>query len=335
MEEHFSLWQERCLAHKEAQEQARSIVHEFAKINADFLAMCQTKQSAPHHAEGPEVRDHILRALTFLFALQYEECSLGKVDEWHSAKHLGGFFERLQETCMQEKKMLQAYILAHDIGKKDTARSDETGWHYPMHAHQGADMKYADFREKVLNFSHCSPSEGKLLRELVRIHMQIITEMSHKKESRVLSSAAAIADRQGINTNRMLALLPAAFLLDAIGGSLDEGVTGFEKAQFLIRYAEREYEAFPQRKEEDELRAQRKKKEAYKTLREKWGLGPEEWFLRLNTPHGKERGKVVKILDRFIKGIEDGEDVRYVGEEHAHELRMRSAGLREKEETKS
>lgn len=326
MSEHFSLWQERCLKNTHAAEQARMMVHAFAQQEESFLALCRVPQSAPYHAEGREVRDHLLRALTFLFAVQYPEHAIQEVDEWQSAKHLIGFFSRLQETLVKEKDFLQAYILAHDIGKKDTAEEDANGWHYPLHAERGAESIYATFREKALRFSGCTASEGKFLRELIRIHMQVIQEITRKKDTKILKAAAVIANKQGINTARFLTLLPAAFFLDVIVGSTYKEENGFEKAKLLMVYAEHEYEMFPERKEEDALRIQRQKKEARKKLLEAQGLSPEEWFVRLNVPYGKERGVVVKILDRFIRGVETEEDIRYVGKEHADELRMRRAG---------
>jgi hypothetical protein len=148
-------------------------------------------------------------------------------------------------------------------------------------------------------------------------------------QTQILGVAQGIAERQGINVERFLALLPAAFFLDAVVGSYEKRLSGFEKASYLIRYAEREYSTFPHKKEEDTLRLLRKEKEAKKILLAEYGLGPEEWFLRLNTPFGKERGRVVRILEHFIMGVEDDEDVRYVGEENARELRERSNRLRE------
>lgn len=330
MSEHFSLWQERCLQHSEAKRQAEQTLGAFVECEPVFAEMCATKQSGPYHCEGPLVRDHILRALTFLFALQNPECSLHHVDEWSSAKHLQGFFQRLQETVMKEKKFLFAYILAHDIGKKDTATEDEKGWHYHGHAQKGAEAGYSSFRESCLNYAECPLSGGRLLRELIRIHTDINWEISQKKESPILHVAKEVAERQGINAERFLSLLPAAFLLDVIGGSLEERLSGFEKASLLVKYAEQEYATFPQKKEDDALRKYRQEKAEKKAILVEHGLGPEEWFLHLNTPYGKERGRVVQILEHFIAGVESDEDVRYVGSENAQELRMRSARLREK-----
>ncbi len=330
MSEHFSLWQERCLQHREAKEQAQHTLEAFVQQESAFAELCATKQSGPYHCEGPLVRDHILYALTFLFAIQASECSIHHVDEWSSAKHLHGFFQRLQETIIKEKKFLVAYILAHDIGKKDTATEDEKGWHYYGHAQKGAEAGYSGFREACLRHAECSPSEGKLLRELIRIHMDINWEMSQKKETAVLRVARDVAERQGINVERFLSLLPAAFLLDAVAGSFEERLSGFEKASLLANYAEQEYAAFPSKKEDDFLRKHRQEKAEKKAILAEHGLGPEEWFLRLNTPYGKERGRVVQVVEHFIAGVEDDEDVRYVGAENAQELRMRSTRLREK-----
>ncbi len=289
MSEYFSLWQEQCLADVQAQEQTRETLHAFAK-------------KEPFEAA---IRDHILRALTFLFALQKPQQNLIFVEEWVSEKHVQGFFLRLQETFVREKKFLCAYILAHDIGKKDPV-----------------------FREECLLFVGCAASEGKLLRELITIHMEITREITQKKETNILRFAQDIAHRQGINADRFLALLPAAFFLDAVVGSLNERLSSFERAALLTTYAEQEYRSFPQRKEEDVLKMHRQKKEEKRAQLAAYGLSPEEWFITLHTPYGKERGEVVKILEHFIKGIEDEEDVRYVGAEHTHELRMRSARLR-------
>lgn len=329
MSDHFSLWQERCLQNSEAKEQARQALESFAQQEPAFAELCATRQSGPYHCEGPFVRDHILRALTFLFAMQKPECNLQHVDEWNSAKHTHGFFQRLQETIIKEQKFLIAYILAHDIGKKDTATEDEKGWHYHGHAHKGAEAGYSGFREACLAFTKCSASEGKLLRELIRIHMDINWEISQKKETAVLHVARDVAERQGINVERFLSLLPAVFLLDAVVGSFEERLSGFEKASLLANYAEQEYAAFPSKKEDDLLRKHRQEKTEKKAMVAEYGLGPEEWFLRLNTPYGKERGRVVRVLGHFIAGVEDDEDMRYVGAENAQELRMRSARLRE------
>ena len=190
---------------------------------------------------------------------------------------------------------------------------------------------YAEFREQALLYAHCQKSEGKLLRELIRIHMQVITECTQRKETQIMRIAEAVADKQGINKERFLSLLPAAFLFDAVLGSKSEQESTFESAQHLVGYAESEYQNFPQRKEDDVARVKRKEKEEYRKKLEESGLGNDEWFFVLNTPYGSERGKVVKILERFIKECEDENDVRYVGEQNAHELRMRVRAMQEKE----
>ncbi len=161
--------------------------------------------------------------------------------------------------------------------------------------------------------------------------MQVITECTQRKETQIMRIAEAVADKQGINKERFLSLLPAAFLFDAVLGSKSEQESVFESAQHLVRYAESEYQNFPQRKEDDVARVKRKEKEEYRKKLEESGLGNDEWFFVLNTPYGSERGKVVKILERFIKECEDENDVRYVGEQNAHELRMRVRAMQEKE----
>lgn len=329
MSEHFSVWQERCLAHEKAQKAAQETIEGLKKEEPLFAELCAIKQSAPFHGEGPHVEDHLTRGLMFLFACQEPELSILSVDEWQAARHVRGFFLRLEETLKKEEKFLSAYLLSHDIGKKDTAQADEKGWHYPNHAHRGAEQDYAGFREKCLTFAGCSVSEGKFLRELIRLHMQVIWEMSDNPETRILEVAKEVAERQGVNVARFLALLPTTFLLDAVVGSCNIHVSGFERASLMVRFAEREYASFPNRQEEDVQKLHREQKEAHRTRLVAAGLGPEEWFVRLNTPYGKERGVVVAILDRFIKGVEGEEDVRYVGQENAEELRARSARLRE------
>lgn len=308
MSEHFSVWQERCLAHEKAQKAVQETIEGLKKEEAFFAELCTIKQSAPFHSEGPHVEDHLTRGLMFLFACQEPELSILSVDEWQAARHVRGFFLRLDEVLKKEKKILLAYVLARD---------------------KGAAQDYAVFREKCLLLSDCSISEGKFLRELIRIRIQIIQEISKNKETRILEVAKEVAERQGLNVMRFLALLPATFLLDAVVGSCNVHVSGFERASFMVRFAEREYASFPNRQEEDVQKLHREQKEAHRARLVAAGLGPEEWFVRLNTPYGKERGVVVAILDRFIKGVEGEEDVRYVGQENTEELRARSARLRE------
>jgi hypothetical protein len=322
MTEHFSLWQERCLSDLHAKEEAEKVLQLLAS-NESFSALCKTPQSGPFHTEGPTTEAHLLRGLTVLFACQKKEQGILAVDEWLAAKNLRGFFMRLQETLEKEKNFLTAYFLAHDIGKKDTAHSDEKGWHYPQHAERGAAPEYAAFREACLVACSRPVSEAKFLRELVRVHMEIIREIRSSPETKILAIAKEVAERQGINVARFIALLPAAFLLDAVTGSRDEYIKGFEKAALMLRFAEREYATFPEIQGEDELRLHREQKETRRKLLESLGLGHEEWFVRLNTPHGKERGRVAGILNNFIRGVESEDDVRYVGSENAHELRMR------------
>lgn len=323
------MWQERSLRREGAVQKAKETIERFKQDEPLFKDLCSIGQSAPFHSEGPYGEDHLLRCLTFLFSCQ--ESGLGPlaVDEWLAARSVRGFFLRLEETLKKENEFLLAYILSHDIGKKDTAYEDEKGWHYPNHAHKGAASGYAEFREKCLLFAGCSASEGKLLRELIRIHMQMIWEMTENPETRVLEVAREVAERQGLNGVRFLALLPAVFFLDAVVGSHDLRISGFEKASLMVRFAEREYASFPDRQKEDALRLHREQKEAHRARLIAAGLGPDEWFLRLNTPHGKERGVVVAIIDHFTKGIESEEDVRYVGPENAEELRVRGARFRE------
>lgn len=327
MPKHFSQWLEECVGDGEARKEARELLVQ-AKAQDDFRALCETPQSAPHHSEGPQVEDHLVRGLTVLFSCTKGEGILG-VDEWYAAKEKRGFFLRLQETLQSEKEFLAAYVLAHDIGKKDTAHEDDKGWHYPEHAHKGASPEYSAFRESCLATLHRPVAEAKLLRELVRIHMDIVWEMSDARETQILAGAKEVAERQGLNVARFMAILPAAFFLDAVAGSCHVSQSGYEKAALMLRYAEREYATFPHTQEEDALRLAREQKEARKKMLEVAGLGPDEWFLRLQTPYGKERGRVVEMLNRFIRGIETEDDVRYVGQEQAHELRMRSRRIAE------
>lgn len=321
MTEHFSVWLEQCLKNTQAHHKAKKIM-ERLRVQDSFHALCKTPQSAPFHTEGPCVEAHLERSLTVLFACG-EGSDVRDVDEWSAAKDAAGFFLRLQETLLQEKDFLTAYILSHDIGKKDTAFEDKNGWHYPEHAQKSAGAEYAAFREACLIACNRPPSEAKLLRELIRIHMEIIWEISDNPETRILAVAKEVAERQGLNVARFMAIIPAAFFLDAVVGSCHVALTGFEKAAAMLRYAEREYATFPKQKEEDNLRIHREQKEIRRKLLEKSGLSPEEWFVRLNTPYGKERGRVAEILNNFIRGTESEDDVRYVGPENTHELRMR------------
>lgn len=322
MTEHFSLWQKRCLSDVNAKEEAEKTLQLLAS-NESFIALCKTAQGKPFHTEGPTIEAHLLRGLTALFACQKKEQEILAVDEWFAAKSFRGFFIRLQETIEKEKNFLAAYLLAHDIGKKDTTYSDERGWHYGGHAEKGAAPEYAAFREACLIACGRPASEAKFLRELVRIHMEIIVELRNNPETKILAIAKEVAERQGINVARFLALLPAAFLLDAVVGSRHENVTDFEKAELMLRFAECEYTTFPDVRAEDGLRLHRAQKEARRKFLESHGLGHDEWFVKLGTPYGKERGRVVEILNNFIRGVESEDDVRYVGPENAHELRMR------------
>lgn len=324
----FAQWREHVVHMPEHEAHARELVHVFAKENDAFFALCTTPQSGPYHTEGPAVRDHIIRALSGLFALAAGDVQLLDVEEWRAGKEYEGFFLRLNETLTREKVFLAAYILAHDIGKKDVAQEDALGWHYHGHAAKGAEVGYAPFREACLRVCAGKSSEAKMLRELVRLHMDMIYVMQAEKEQALLLFAKSLAKKQGINAERFMALLPATYCIDALLGSLSVHEASFQTAGHLIFFAREEYRVFPELREHDaRVKARNEKRNRLARYRAA-GLDYDEWFVILHTPHGKERGEVAAILDRFIRGVEEPNDVRYVGSAHAQELRRRSAKLR-------
>ncbi len=291
-------------------------------------ALCVIPQSPPHHAEGGTISAHLLRALTALEGIA-AGVSILFVEEFVRERQLEGFFLRLEKTIKENTPLLRAYILCHDLGKQDTATHDGTCWHYPQHAHVGAAEAYAAVRSEILSRCGVEVAHAKMLRELVRYHMQIIARIEKTDNVALLHFLENAADRQGIHTKRFLALLPACLFLDAICGSLTKQEEQ-ESAQtsLLIAYAKAEREACPSQAIEDNLLITRKRRTRVREILRGEGLDFEEIFKLLHTPFGEARGPVARALTRYIKNIADDQDAAVIGIEYAEIIAERAAEVR-------
>lgn len=173
--------------------------------------------------------------------------------------------------------------------------------HYFGHDREGASGAFAEAREAVGRAVGLPPSYLKMLTELIRLHMDVITGFCTSHDKKLYESFLGIGMRAGLNKDLFLELLPACLLLDAVLGSKQGDVHGSRhELKPIINWYKSEREADPARHEERKLKKEREKKEGVKRLLAEAGLAPEVVFTLLKTPFGPVRGDVMRLVYDLI-----------------------------------
>jgi hypothetical protein len=257
------------------------------------------------------------------------------IEEFAREKTLSAEWVSLFSTISTNEKFLSAYAMAHDLGKPECVsvttdplyppgRGKELV-HYPGHDRAGAGPAYAYAREAILKYFDLQSSSAKLLTELIRLHMDIITTFTASPNAAEFKAFAALAGRAGLNKELFLDLAPACLFLDAVAGSLhSDGGSKFHDLTPLLNWYRAEREAMPERHEAREAGEKKASKMAVKKAYADAHLSPEEIFELLGTPIGPIRGEIMKKIDELVRNHEAEVDFG----DHTAEIRHRASNVK-------
>lgn len=315
---------ERDILPSEAGEKARSIVAELAEKLPEVKKLIDAPQTPPHHAEGPTIQSHLERTLAVL--LGASALSPASIEEFAREKTLSAEWISLFSTISANEQFLSAYVLAHDLGKPESLKTDEAGRvHYLGHDRAGASQTYAYARDAILKHFGLASSSAKLLTELIRLHMDIINTFTASPNAVEFKAFAALASRAGLNKDLFLDLAPACLFLDAVAGSLhSEGGVKTHDMTPLVNWYRAEREAMPERHEAREAGEKKASKMAVKKAYADAHLSPEEIFELLGTPIGPIRGEIIKKVEEVVRDP----DAKVDFGERTEEIRKRAKNVR-------
>jgi hypothetical protein len=306
-------------------ERAVAMFSEIALRVPEVAALEKTPQSPPFHAEGKFVRSHVERMVAVLLSLNTKSTILF-LEEAAREKELHLEFERLLETLKSHHDFFLSYAFSHDLGKPKCVSFEGEKVHYFGHDRVGAGTEFTQAREKILSEFNVSHSHAKMLTELIRLHMEILTTFSRSAEVHRYQAFAAIASKAGLNKDLFLELAAGAIFLDACVGSLhQENGQTFHSLQPIINFYRAEREAEPEKHRLLEEGAKRAEKTAIKEIHERGGLSPQAIFELLKTPVGPVRGEVMKKVYDLL----EDPDAQVDFGEHTEEIRRRANKTRE------
>lgn len=222
-------------------------------------------------------------------------------------------------------KLYRAYVAMHpgEVAGQMAGFFSSYGieTHYYGHDVEGAKPDFAHERQAALELVGVVPAYAKLLNELVRQHISVLSYFGKSPDAKKVEVLAALAGRLGLNAELYLDLTAASMCADAIFGSIQSknGKLGAQ-TDLVLNFYRAEREALPERHEERVLARDRKAKQAYKDALVQAGLSGDEVFAMLGTPIGPERGEImariqVAITDPTAKlafGAHDAELARRI-----------------------
>lgn len=203
-------------------------------------------------------------------------------------------------------KLLRAYDAAHP---RMTAVERMGGFfdtfgitvHYDRHDALAASTVYAKEREALAAHLGLSLSQGKMLVELIRYHIDAIRAFCDRADATAYKTLAARAGKAGLNTEQFLDLAIAALFLDAVAGSVQYKEGRFcAQTSLVINMLRAERDAMPARHAAREFAAKQSVKQAYKALLAEAALDGESIFRLLGTPLGPVRGDVMRRVQTAI-----------------------------------
>ncbi|MEK7458952.1 MAG: hypothetical protein AAB663_00945 [Patescibacteria group bacterium] len=197
--------------------------------------------------------------------------------------------------------------------------------HYDRHGAVAASPAYAEDRDRIVAHFDLPLSQGKMLAELIRYHIDTIHAFNGAADAKAYEILSARAGKAGLNVDQFLDLALAVMFLDAVAGSVQyhDGKL-FAQTGLVIHMLRAEREAAPQRHEAREFAAQQKVKHALKDKLAAALLDGESVFALLGTPLGPVRGEVYR---RVQAAIDDDTSTLDFGE-HTPELRRRISEFR-------
>ncbi len=221
-----------------------------------------------------------------------------------------GHYERLSEALSKEKQLLLSFALArcYDVG-------DLRSWSLWI-----TSRAQFEVRLRLCSEHGLISSEQKMFSCLARVWGDVANDLVSDPPSQVLRYAYELGEKYGVNTDRLLTVLGILWIAECVVSSVDASGSHVEH---VLAFPKEEARIFPERHQEDVLRSARKKRDALREKRDRYGLGYDEWFVKLQTPHGKERGDVVALLERWIRKEETLEDRQKIGDLYANMLDVR------------
>ncbi len=304
---------------------AASMFEEIARQVPEVALLETTPQSPPFHAEGKFVRSHVERIVAVLLSLNTKSTLLF-LEEVAREKEFVLEFAHLLETLKKHQDFFLSYAFSHDLGKPKCLSFEGEKVHYFGHDRVGASTEFTQAREKILSEFNVSYSHAKMLSELIRLHMDILTAFTKEADGKSYQAFSAIAEKAGLNKDLFLDLAAGAIFLDACTGSLCHIGNEFKHSlEPMLNFYRTEREVAPEKHRERELAAHRDEKAAIKKLHAAGGLSPEEIFILLGTPVGPIRGEVMKKVYDLLEDPEADVDFG----EHTEEIRRRVEKTRE------
>ncbi len=227
-------------------------------------------------------------------------------------------------------KLLRAFSAAHpklDGAQLQGAFFDAYGItvHYDRHGAVAASPVYTEERDRIASHFGLPLSQGKMLAELIRYHIDTIHAFNGAADAKAYEILSARAGKAGLNVDQFLDLALAVLFLDAVAGSV-QYVDGkyFAQTNLVVHMLRAEREAAPKRHEAREFTAHQKVKHALKDKLAAALLDGESVFALLGTPLGPVRGDVYR---RVQAAIDDDTAPLDFGT-HTAELRRRIAEFR-------
>ncbi|MFA5945609.1 MAG: hypothetical protein WC802_01710 [Patescibacteria group bacterium] len=321
-------WIEQSVLSSSAGDKAKDVVAELAQKLPEIKKLVETPQSPPHHAEGPTVESHVVRMLAVLLALT-DEAPAVMFEEFAREKDLVFEWASMLETIRSHKAFLSAYAVLHDIGKPECLKLDaDQRVHYPGHDRAGAGQPYAYARDAVMRYFELPVSSSKMMTELIRLHMDVLTVFAKSADVQQFMAFSALAGRAGVNKDVFLDLVPACLFLDGVAGSLHSNPLENSKPSHdlapLIHWYRAEREVMPERHNVRELNAGKGAKLALKKAYASVGLSPEAVFELLGTPIGPVRGEIMRSIQELVEDPASKVDFG----EHTKEIRGRAEKAR-------
>lgn len=119
----FDAWMRDKQSRADIVRQVRDAVFAAEALAPEVTALRTTSQSAPYHAEGPTVMDHLERILTGFFAI-VGGASLLEIEEFAREQSWYPVLREIEETIREQAATLEAFVFIHDLAKASTLSFD-------------------------------------------------------------------------------------------------------------------------------------------------------------------------------------------------------------------
>lgn len=250
------------------------------------------------------------------------EGSLGEREGFFKHKHRKSLYAGEQEIELYNKLFRAFEVANQDLNESELVAEFydkyEIKTHYFDHAKIGASDKYFEDREKISDMLRLGEYDRRMLTFLVRNHMEIFSYFSGGANPKKYELLVHRSHKAGFDADDALDLMLASSFLDSAIGSvayIDQKFLVDTKPVINMMLSEEQVAGHRRelRREEKRVSKQRILKDALL----KSNLSPDEVFLILEVPFGKERGDIMKkIYDLVEEGgtIDFGDKTKEIAE---------------------